>query len=116
MSRKDVNYVGQLFKCDGKSKLCEEVKNEFILQDQLQFVYKQIIHSIPKSWKQALIANIENIKNLFFQGHLSIKNHQIYCLKRVNSNKICSILTESCNSKSSSLLYSKSSSQNSNLD
>ena len=29
ISRKDMNYVGQLFKCDGKPKLWEELKNEF---------------------------------------------------------------------------------------
>ena len=48
ISRKDMNYVGQLFKCDGKPKLREELKNEFNLQDQLQFIYNQIILSIPK--------------------------------------------------------------------
>ena len=73
ISRKDINYVGQLFKCDGKPKLWEELKNEFNLQGQLQFIYNQIIHSIPKSWKDALIANLENIKNLVFQGHQLIK-------------------------------------------
>ena len=26
ISRKDINYVGQLFKCDGKPKLWEELK------------------------------------------------------------------------------------------
>ena len=38
ISRKDVNYVGQLFKYNGKPKLWEELKNEFHLQDQLQFI------------------------------------------------------------------------------
>ena len=69
MSRKDINYVGQLFKCGGKPKLREELKNEFNLQRQLQFIYNQIIHSIPKYWKDALIANLDNTRNLVFQGH-----------------------------------------------
>ena len=43
MSRKDINYVGQLFRCDGKSKLWEELKDEFDLQGQLRFIYNQII-------------------------------------------------------------------------
>ena len=42
ISRKDINYVGQLFKCDGKPKLWEELKNELNLQDQLQFAYSLI--------------------------------------------------------------------------
>ena len=75
ISRKDINYVGQLFKCDGKPKLWEELKNEFNLQDQLQFTYNQIMHSIPKSWKDAFIVNSDIIKNLIFEGHHLIKNH-----------------------------------------
>ena len=54
MSRKDINYVGQLFKCDGKPKLWEELKNEFDLEGQLHFIYNQIMYSIPKSWKNHL--------------------------------------------------------------
>ena len=114
ISRKDINYVGQLFKCDGKPKLWEELKNEFNLQGQLQFIYNQIIHSIPKSWKDALIANLENIKNL--EGRHLIKNHQIYCLNKLSNKEIYSILTESSDSKPSSQLYYKNVFQNSNLD
>ena len=76
MSRKDINYIGQLFKCNGKPKLWEELKNEFNLQGQLQFIYNQITHSIPKSWKDALLANLENIKNLVFHGYHLIKKHK----------------------------------------
>ena len=31
MSRNDINYVRQLFKFNGKPKLCEELKNRFNL-------------------------------------------------------------------------------------
>ena len=40
ISRNDINYAGQLFKYDGKPKLWVELKNEFNLQGQLQFIYK----------------------------------------------------------------------------
>ena len=66
MSRKNINYVGQLLKCNDKPKLWEKLKNGFDLQGQLQFIYNQVIHSIPKSWNNALIANLEHIKNLLF--------------------------------------------------
>ena len=46
------------------------------------------MHSIPKSWKDALIANLDNIKNLIFKGHHLIKNHQLYCLNKVSSKEI----------------------------
>ena len=39
MSQRDINYVGQFFKCDGKPKIREELKNEFNLHDQLQAKY-----------------------------------------------------------------------------
>ena len=39
ISRKDINCVGQLFKCNGKRKLWEELKTEFSLQGQLQSMY-----------------------------------------------------------------------------
>ena len=115
MSRTDINYVGQLFKCDGKPKLWEELKNQFNLQGQLQFLYNQIIHSIPKSWKDPLITNLENIKNLVFQGH-HFKNYQIYSLNKLNSKEIYNILIESGDSKPSSQFYYKNVFQNSNLD
>ena len=38
MSRKDINYVEQLFKCSGKPRLWEELKSEFNIQGQLQFI------------------------------------------------------------------------------
>ena len=102
MSQKDINYVGQLFKCNDKPKLWEELKNEFNLQGQLQFIlflYNQIIHSISKSWQDALMANLENIKNLVFQGHHLINTYQIYCLNKLNSKEVYSILIESRDSE-----------------
>ena len=102
LSSNQIFDVGQLFKCDGKPKLWEELKNEFNLQGQLQFVYNQIIHSIPKSWKDAFTTNSENIKNLVFKGYHLIKNHQIYCLNKLSSKEIYSILIKSTDSKPSS--------------
>ena len=80
MSQNDTNYIGQLFKFSDKRKLWLELKNEFNVQDQLQFTYNQIINSIPK--------NIKNIKNLVFQGHHLTKNHEIYCLNKLYSKDI----------------------------
>ena len=74
-----------------------------------------MIHSNSKSWKDALIANLENIKNLVFQGHHLIKTYQIYCLNKLNSKEVYSILIESHDSKPAQLNY-KNVFQNSNLD
>ena len=74
------------------------------------------MHSIPKSSKDAFIANSENIENLVFEGHHLIKNHQIYCQNKLTSKEIYSILIESTDSKPSSQMYYKNIFQNSNLD
>ena len=63
--------------------LSKSLKKAFSLQDQLQFTYNQIMHYIPKSWKDAFIVNSEIIKNLIFEGDHLIKNHQIYCLNKL---------------------------------
>ena len=65
------------------------------------------MHSIPKSWKDAFIVNSEIIKNLIFEGHHLIKNHQIYCLNKLNSKEIYNILIESTDSKPSAQIYYK---------
>ena len=72
ISRKDINYVGQLSKCNGKPKLWEELKMNLTYRSNYSLY---IIHSIPKSWKDSLIANLENMRNLVFHGHHLIKNN-----------------------------------------
>ena len=88
-----------------ETKLWEKLKIEFNLLGQMQFIYNQIIHYILKTWKDALTANLKNIKNLVFLGHRLIKNYQIYCLNKLNSKEIYSIIIESTDSKPSSKLY-----------
>ena len=39
MSQRNINYVGQFFKCDGEPKIWEGLKNEFNLHGQLQAKY-----------------------------------------------------------------------------
>ena len=82
-----------------ETKLWEKLKIEFNLLGQMQFIYNQIIHYILKTWKDALTANLKNIKNLVFLGHRLIKNYQIYCLNKLNSKEIYSIVIESSDSK-----------------
>ena len=61
MSRIDINYVGQLFKFNGKPKLWEEFKKEFNLQGQFTVYLYPDNTFISKCWKDALTANSENI-------------------------------------------------------
>ena len=116
MSPKNISYVRQHFKCDGKTKLCEILKDEFGIQGQILFIYDQIIHSILKSGKDAHMAKSEDIKNLVFQSHHLINNQQIYRLNKLNSKEIYSILIQSDDSKPSFQLYYKNIFHNSYLD
>ena len=60
--------------------------------------------------------HLDNIKNMVFEGHHLIKNHQIYWLNKLSSKEIYSILIESSDSEPSSQLYYRNVFQNSNLD
>ena len=100
---------------DGKLKLWEELKNEFNLQGQLQFIYNQIIF-YSKILDICTYNKLRECQYLVFQGHHLIKNHQIYGLNKLNSKKIYSILIESGDSKPSCQLYYENVFQNSNLD
>ena len=82
-----------------ETKLWEKLKIEFNLLGQMQFIYNQIIHYILKTWKDALTTNLKNIKNLVSLGHRLTKNYQIYCLNKLNSKEIYSIVIESSDSK-----------------
>ena len=76
MSQKDINYIGKLLKCNSKPTLWEDLKRELNYQGKIQFMYKQIIQSSPKSCKDGLIANFfpgpplneKTIKLLFEQN------------------------------------------------
>ena len=74
------------------------------------------MHSVSKFWKDTLIGNSKNIKNLVFQGHHLRKNNQIYCLNKLNSKEIYGNSIELSDQKPSSQLYHKIFFQNLNLD
>ena len=63
-----------------------------------------INNSILKFWKDALTANSYEKKPSLITN---IKNDQIFCLNKLNSNEVYSILIESGDSKSFSQLFYK---------
>ena len=58
----------------------------------------------------------QRISRIWFSKAITITNHQIYCLNKLSSKEIYSILIQSSDSKSSSQLYYKNVFQISNLD
>ena len=52
----------------------------------------QLLHAIPKSWKNDISEVKENIDNLVIQDHHIIRKHPIHFLNRLNSKETYSFL------------------------
>ena len=105
-SKNGVNYVGQLFENHHQTlKSWSQVKDEFNIGEKYRFTYYQIIHALPKQWKEILINHTENIDNLVFYDHHLLNKHQIYCLSRLNSTILYEILISNNSLKPSPQLY-----------
>ena len=76
----------------------------------------QLLHAVPKSWKNDLSDVKENINNLVFHDHHLIKKHHICFLNRLSSNEICNFLISQIEEKTSSKLYYQKQFSDSNLD
>ena len=63
-SKKGLNYVGHLFHERQKLKTWEELKQEYKFLENKRFLFMQLLHAIPKSWKEDLSNLKENIDNL----------------------------------------------------
>ena len=57
------------------------MKEEFSLHENQKFILMQITDAIPRSWKQVLKNNIENIDNLVIQDHHLLKKKSNFLLK-----------------------------------
>ena len=103
--------MGSFSNANGKPKLWKELKNE------LQFIYNQIIATFySKILERCTYSKPREYQKSHFPGSSFNKNHQIYCLNKLNSKEIYSILIESSDSKPYCQLYYKNVFQNSNLD
>ena len=66
MSDKGLNFVGKLFDRDGKLKTCECLKDELSLTNNETFNLFQIIHALPKKWREIIAAYDGKLSNVFF--------------------------------------------------
>ena len=87
-SNRNLNFVGQLFDTDGKLKPWECVKHQFLLKNNMQFQYRQIIHALPQHWKETIKPFAGNLNNLYIQDHHLIKCNTIYNLEKLNSKEL----------------------------
>ena len=85
---RNLNFVGQLFDIDGKLKPCKYIKHQFLLKNNMQFQYLQIIHDLLQHWKETINQFAGNLNNFYIQDHHLIKCNTIYNLEKLNSKEL----------------------------
>ena len=116
ISKKKINYIAQFFGSAGNLKKWEVLKEEYQLNENKKFAFIQIIHAIPKSWKENLASTLENIDNLVVQDHHLIQKNQVYILNKLTSKKIYDILISASEIQPTSQNYYQEIFKTTNLD
>ena len=66
----------------------EDLRAKLGLDDNKKFYWRQIIHAIPRAWKEMFFECGNNINDLIIKEHHLIQKHQIYCLEKLNSREL----------------------------
>ena len=93
-SNKNINFLGQLFNENPNIKPWEDIKIEFHLKDTQKMYWFQIIDALPKSWKDAILKDKGNAKNLVIFDHHIARKSQIGSLKKLTSKELYLILVD----------------------
>ena len=88
MCDKNLNFIGQLFKENENVKPWKDVKIEFHLKDTQKIYWLQIIDALPKSWKDAILKDKGNAKNLVIFDHHIVRKSQICSLSKLTSKEL----------------------------
>ena len=92
ISETGLNCVGQLFNERQKLKTQGELKQEYGFYENKKCLFMQLLHAIPKSWKNDISEVKENIDNLVIQDHHIIRKHPMHFLNRLSSKETQSFL------------------------
>ena len=87
-SEKVISFISDLFDSNGHLKPWNDIRLEYNLDEKYKFKWIQLIHAIPKSWKESLAFDNGNSNNLFILDHHLLKKHQISCLPKLNSKEL----------------------------
>ena len=94
LKHKNLNFIGQLFNKNGNIKPWEDIKIEFHLKDTQKIYWLQIIDALPKSWKDAILKDKGNAKNLvIFDRHIVTKS-QICSLNKLTIKEVYLVLVD----------------------
>ena len=72
-----------MFNDNGKIKPWENIKIESHLKDSQKIEWLQIIDALPKSWKDVILKDKGNAKNLVIFDHLIVRKSQICSLQKL---------------------------------
>ena len=75
-------------------KSWKELKIEFHLKDTHKICQLQIIDALPKNWKDIILKDKGNVKNLVIFDHHIVRNSQICSLNKLTSKELYLILVE----------------------
>ena len=83
LSDKNLNFIGQLFNDNGNIKPWKDLKIEFHLKDTHKIYWLQIIDALPKTWKDIILKDKGNAKELVIFAHHIVRNSQISSLNKL---------------------------------
>ena len=107
-AEKDINFVGQYFDSAGKLKSWETFKEEFNMTDACKFQWLQIIHAIPKKWRESISDFDGNLESLIIKDHNLIKKNQVYSITRFDSKELYKLqIILNCNKPTSQNYFEK---------
>ena len=73
----NLNFISQSFNDNGNIKPWENIKIEFHLKDTQKIYWLQIIDALSKSWKDTILKDKGNTKNLVIFDHHIIRKSQL---------------------------------------
>ena len=86
LSRKNINYVSQLFSDNGSIKQWHEFNREHNFHKSSYFLWLELIDSIPERWKFIMKKNYENATNLCIHDHHLVKGSIVKTLDTLTSH------------------------------
>ena len=54
----------------------------------MKILWFQLIHTLPREWKEAISMHDASLENLLIQEHHPVKKNQILCLTKLNNNEL----------------------------
>ena len=90
-NKNGINFIGTFFDSDGKLHCWEFSKEEYLLSQNMKFKCFQLIHTLPREWKETISMHDGSLEDLLIRGHDLINKNEILCLTRLKSNELYKI-------------------------